>query len=380
MTSNTFCSVLVLMGLIGFSSVSRASESGWTRKANMPTARVALCACVVDGKIYAIGGAPRYQVVTPIVEQYDPVTDTWTPKAGMRTARAFFGASVVNGRIYVVGGSAGPAHLSSCEEYDPVANTWTDRASMPTARAHLSAVAVGSKLYAIGGLTKSSSQALRVVEEYDPIADAWTRKTDMPAGSGTVFCSAIDGIVYFPGGGPTGGQGTDQAVRTVQAYDPAADAWTTLAQMLTARAFFPTCAMNGKLYAIGGCQNAYNSSELLSMEAYDPATDTWWRMAPMQVKRKALAAAVVNGKIYAIGGVSQGGWEPTLSTVEEYDPTPTVSIVPSGLILKIFWNGILESNDTLDGLSWQDVNPPAYPWLVNPNSAGAMKFYRARGL
>jgi hypothetical protein len=96
----------------------------------------------------------------------------------------------------------------------------------------------------------------------------------------------------------------------------------------------------------------------------------------MQVKRKSPAAAEVNGKIYAIGGNSQGGFDSTLSTVEEYDPQPTVSLLRTGSILKVHWNGILESSDAVDGPNWQALNPGVWPYTIS--LAGPMKFFRAR--
>ncbi|MEN6428514.1 MAG: LamG-like jellyroll fold domain-containing protein [Phycisphaerales bacterium] len=326
--------VVLASGFMTATFLSLSAQAGWTRKADMPTARTSLAACVVDGKIYAIGGAPQNQVVTATVEQYDPGTDTWTPKASMQTPRAFFGASEVNGRIYAVGGWAqGGAYLASCEEYNPVADTWTTKASMSTGRCFLSTVAVGGKLYVLGGGTRVGGNSLNdptmtllTVEEYDPVTDTWTRKADLPRlHGGPGAASEADGTIYFAGAGDTLmiGTGSDRGVPLVDAYDPATDTWTTKASMLTARAFFSSCATSGKIYAIGGCvTGAYNSSETFSIEAYDPATDTWSWMPDMQFKRKGLASAAVNGKIYAIGGVPNAGWEPALAIVEEYDLTP----------------------------------------------------------
>ncbi len=55
---------------------------------------------------------------------------------------------------------------------------------------------------------------------------------------------------------------------------------------------------------------------------------------------------------------------------------PTVSLALSGNALKVYWNGILESGDTVDGANWQTLNPPTWPYTtsrINP-----MKFFRAR--
>jgi len=309
---------VVVASLLSIASICSAVEGTWTRKADMPTARSGLCASVVDGKIYAIGGGPSSGVRIRTVEQYDPATDMWARKADTQIPRCFFGASTVNKKIYVIGGfsSSGGTHLASVEEYDPVLDTWTIKASMPTARDHLATAAIGDKIYAIGGL--SNNITLRAVEEYDPASDTWTRRSDMPAPRMQVSCSTVDGILYVMGGGIF-----QQSLQsTVEAYDPVSDTWTTKAPMPTARVFFSTCVMDGKIFAIGGCRDPYNSSELSSVEMYDPATDTWTIIDDMPTARKALATASVNGKIYAIGGQPVAGWDATLSTVEEYQLIP----------------------------------------------------------
>jgi len=82
------------------------AQSPWTQKAtDMPTGRWDFSTCVVDGKIYAIGGAgPIYQALRTM-EVYDPVMDMWiTTKTDMPTARQGFSTSVVDGKIYAIGG------------------------------------------------------------------------------------------------------------------------------------------------------------------------------------------------------------------------------------------------------------------------------------
>ena len=94
----------VIVTILGMTYICHAGEGKWTRKSDMPTARSGLCASVVDGKVYAIGGGPSTGVVITTVEQYEPTTDTWTSKANMQFARGFLSTSVVNGKIYAIGG------------------------------------------------------------------------------------------------------------------------------------------------------------------------------------------------------------------------------------------------------------------------------------
>ncbi|MHC4707177.1 MAG: Kelch repeat-containing protein [Planctomycetota bacterium] len=178
----------------------------WTEKAPMPTARTVISTSVADGKIYAIGGFVRPGVwtqekVTSVVEAYDPATDTWTTKAPMPTARGFLATGVVNGKIYAIGGAtyAGGGTLSTVEEYDPATDTWTTKAPMPMARTtFLAASTVNGIIYVIGGARGGST--LSTVEAYDPATDTWTTKAPMPTARAFLATSAVNGKIYAIGG------------------------------------------------------------------------------------------------------------------------------------------------------------------------------------
>lgn len=85
---------LMLITLLGFSSISLAEEGKWTKKADMSIAREFLSTSAVDGKIYAIGGRAQKSVLS-IIEEYDPATNKWTKKSNMSTARWGLSASAV---------------------------------------------------------------------------------------------------------------------------------------------------------------------------------------------------------------------------------------------------------------------------------------------
>ena len=79
-----------------------------------------MCAGVVDGTIYAIGGSATGNDFLSIVEAYNPLTDTWTEKASLLTPTSYQAGSVVNGRIYVIGGRRGGSNsLPTVQEYTP---------------------------------------------------------------------------------------------------------------------------------------------------------------------------------------------------------------------------------------------------------------------
>ena len=299
---------LMFIGLLGMTSISLAAGGAWTKKADMPTARTDLSTCVVDGKIYAIGGGAGPFLST--VEVYDPTTDTWAAAADMPTGRGALATSVVNGKIYAIGGKGGSGTV---QEYDPETATWTKKASMPTKRVYLSTSVVNDKIYAIGGTPWDT--VLATVEEYDPVKDKWTKKADMPTARSGLSTSVVDGKIYAIGGWKPGAQPDGIQLSTVEEYEPTTDTWTTKTDMAIARVRLSTSVVNGKICAIGG--GGKGVTLFPTVEEYEPLTDTWTKKADMPTARLSHSASVVNGKIYAIGG-SDG--ITVFPTVEEDTP------------------------------------------------------------
>jgi RNA polymerase sigma factor (sigma-70 family) len=238
----------------------------WSSKSPMPTARIINSSVsVVDGIIYAIGGGN----MIPTVEAYDPKIDKWVKKADMNVGRNNLCTCVVNGRIYAIGGLGGnPAALtplSALEEYDPVKDMWTKKSDMPTPRDSLCAAAVKGKIYVIGGESVFGADwgpGLSILEEYDPTTDKWTRKADMLTPRLGVTAVVLNDKIYV-----IGGRDTKPFYPIVEIYDPATDKWTSAPNMQSPRAFPGCCELNGKIYAIGGWNV---DSALSSVEEYDP--------------------------------------------------------------------------------------------------------------
>ena len=84
-------------------------------------ARQNMGVCMVDGKIYVIGGTRLHKLIFSTVNVYDPATDTWTIEDGMPGQRAGLSADLVNGKIYAIGGWTTPGYsglVSTVEEWD----------------------------------------------------------------------------------------------------------------------------------------------------------------------------------------------------------------------------------------------------------------------
>jgi len=90
------------------------------------------------------------------VEMWDPKTNTWSPRAPMPLAVQSAGAALgADGRIYVVGGTprfSNPKPVARVQVYDPRTNTWSRGPSLRTRRQGHAVVATPEgRIYAIGG-------------------------------------------------------------------------------------------------------------------------------------------------------------------------------------------------------------------------------------
>jgi len=171
----------------------------------MPTARESVASCVVDDKIYVLGGVPEaFDNPLTTNEHYDPSSDSWSIMASMASARAWMVAGTVNGKCYVIGGydTDSGTTLGLVEEYDPASNSWRDRASMPTSRWDHASAVVGGLIYVFGGT--DGFKIIHEVEVYDPAGDQWTTLGPMPAPPSLSINAGMNDAWYNPA---THGQG-----------------------------------------------------------------------------------------------------------------------------------------------------------------------------
>ena len=301
---------LVLVSSVLILPDARAQNGAWTLKTQLSAARGASSACVVDGRIYVIGGTTS----SPFSglgdnEVYDPSLNTWETNWPMPTPRGWLSSAVVNDTFYAIGGDW-PMATDIVEAYDPVTDTWATKQSMLSPRRAAQAGVVDGIVYNVGGNTTERS-----CEAYDPATNTWTSKPMMPGSGGDVAVTVYNGLVYTFGGGMD-----NISYNNVYAFDPRTDTWSPKRDMPTARFAFQTYLVGGKIYAVGGCQT--RATTLNTVEAYDPVNDTWETLENMPGKLAWFSGAVVDGRIYVIGGSKDFGKTST-ADVWEYDPAFT---------------------------------------------------------
>jgi hypothetical protein len=141
-------------------------------------------------------------------------------------------------------------------------NFWARKAPMPTARYTLAVGVVNNVLYAVGGGAQAVS--FRTVEAYTPGSDSWTTKALLPEarsllnGAGT-----INGVLYVAGGANPQGFATT----TLYAYSPSTNTWTTKRPMFLSAACGASAVLGNKLYvysSAAGCGPVGNATALRS--------------------------------------------------------------------------------------------------------------------
>ena len=359
--------ILMLTVLSVISVVSLGAEEDWTQKANMPTLRSGFTTCVINGKIFAIGGYVDGlgDLSLATVEMYDPKTDTWERKADMPTARTDAATSVVDGKIYAIGGTVlsrfevdvlingevkriprwEAEDIPTVEMYDPATDTWMQKADMPTPRNTKTCV-IDGKIYAIGGTSnKVKSFRLDTVEVYDPATDTWAKANKMNHARAGAAVSVVDGKIYVMGGIglPMILNHPGHFLSSIEVYDPKRNNWREIGDMPNAKSNHTASVINGKIYVLGGYfrNQGQQAKSFKTVEIYHPRTGRWTQKPDMPDAQVGHKAEVIQGNIYIFNDVAHN--DVPFATVEVYDTGERQGVDPTGKLLKT-WGIIKKVN------------------------------------
>jgi N-acetylneuraminic acid mutarotase len=247
----------------------------WQNRAAAPTARQEVASAVADGRVWVIGGLTAAGA-SAVVESYDPVADRWAPgpalpfavhhaaaatyhgeivviggfvaapglydrasdrvlalRAGawvdlprLRRPRGAAAAAVVGDVVVLAGGRNDAALIGPTEVFD--GSGWRDAEAIPTRRDHLSAASDGRSLFTVGGRFLSPAALSAALERFDPVANAWERLPAMPTargGQGATMAASSAGTSRLV---VAGGEDPSGVYEEVEAYDVAAQRWSTL--------------------------------------------------------------------------------------------------------------------------------------------------------
>lgn len=193
--------------------------NSWKTKKEFPFSTGANTSCVLNDKLYILGGLKDFADKDTSGQKqamfYDPAKDSWTILPSMLYSRGEGAtASVYDDKIYVFGGlhaiSETPERLfivGKTEMYDPVLNKWTELANIPIPVVNHISVVHNDKIYLFGGdigtFKTWQSFGSNIIQEYDPSIDKWTIMEGMPFNLGNMTGQKVGNYVYIIGGYPS---------------------------------------------------------------------------------------------------------------------------------------------------------------------------------
>lgn len=195
---------------------------------------------------------------------------------------------------------------------------WDEKAPMITARGGLKAAVLDGEIYAIGGRSSDFPENnLATVEAYNPATDAWRVSVAMAQGRLSPVTEVINGKLYAMAGlNKVQQDGIFEILNSVEVYDPEMGTWVFKAPMPNGRYGASSAVVDDIIYVFGGSDK--NSDALDNLEGYNTLMDSWGTYAAIPTPRTASGAVALEDKIYVIGGQSASA--ESLDVVEVYDP------------------------------------------------------------
>jgi hypothetical protein len=192
--------------------------------------------------------------------------------------------------------------------------------------------------------------------------NTWTTKAPMSQARGELGVATVNGKIYAIGGcNSTNFSQTNIIITTNEKYDPVTNIWVSRAPMPRAMWSFAIAAYKDKIYCFGNGLT----------QVYDPAADSWENKTAMPTSRDGVQANVLGDKIYIVGGDTDSPtninevYDPQTDTWGTRAPLPTpveryASAVFDGK-LYVFGGGKAYLNLTLGNIT-QIYNPKTDSW------------------
>lgn len=209
----------------------------------------------------------------------------------------------------------------------PPSGAWETRAPLLGGpRQETGVAALGGEVYVVGGFVPGGL-LVATVEAYDPATDAWRPIADLPqplhhanvaaVADRLVVAGYLEGLTFTARG-------------EVLVYDPSTDAWEARTAMPTGteRGASGVAVHDGLVFLFGGLRGG----ALDDVWVYDVAGDVWGVAADLPSPLDHMAAATIGDHIYVVGGrdADIGShtdallvYEPATDTWTDATPMPT---------------------------------------------------------
>jgi N-acetylneuraminic acid mutarotase len=210
-------------------------------------------------------------------------------------------------RIVLIGGGnmdEGHESYKRSDHLDVATGEWSVCTSMTNRRGTFKteAVALGGLVVVVSG---DDDDAVGTLEAYDPLTDTWEDLPPLPQRLMLVAAASEGKKLYISGGiDKATGQYSDAVFCLNKAGNPGEE-WTTLkSKLLSPRVGHASASINGALWIAGGqfADSDNGSSSASSVEVYDLESQKWVKGPSMIAERIWFRLLVIQDTLYAIGG------------------------------------------------------------------------------
>ena len=296
-------------------NISTGSPGSWASRTSMPIARAGMGSGVIRNAsgqdiMYVVGGQTLSSDALSRMDSYNASTKAWTRRADLPAARMLPGVAALNGKLYVVNGltprsqTGVQSPTKTLYAYTPSTNSWTRKADMPVATYAGEVAAIGRYLYVVTGFLPALTPGPARLYRYNPATNSWTERARPPQACGVCAGGVINGKLYLLG------------YQSVNMYDPAANQWKTVHNMEEAdwspyadspfrNSSNDGVTLNQQLYVIGGSSGEGYSRTVF---AYNPVTNSWSKKADMIRRRLWHTVGKVKDGAGVLQIIATGGW------------------------------------------------------------------------
>jgi len=327
------------IGVVDSLNIVKVNEDGdfhperlkWKSAASSPIEREEAQSLVFDGKLFVLGGYRKGFTATPRVDVYDAVKNKWSRKKDMpySITHAAVAADSDGHSFWFLGGFEGsftkkpdghsesPPATKKTYRYDAATDKWTRMPNMPNSHGGGGAGIVDGKLYFFGGADlhrEYDRKEMYVLNLANPTA--WTRGIDFVSPRNHLGGITVNGRIYAIGG-QTGLEGDGIPINRLDVFDPAANAWSRLADMPEKLSHFnaATVLYDRYIITVGG-ENPHHEGRKLVF-CYDTEKDEWSRMTDLPGSRRAGVAGIVGTKLIQSTGFYRPQGQTTTTWVAE---------------------------------------------------------------
>ncbi|NPC43342.1 kelch repeat-containing protein [Nocardioides sp. zg-1230] len=219
-------------------------DSGtWTTSSiELPLGLASFEGAAIGDRIFVVGGLDETSRPTDFAAVLDTSTGTWEELPRLPHARYAHTVTLHDGRIYVIGGGSAKGPVPAVDVLDVASMSWSPGTPMPHARGSHDTVSTTAGLYVLGGWWRGAPS--RLVQLYDPEAGSWSDGPTLPEPTARGGAAMLDERLWVTF--------HDFAAT----FDLSTREWTPTNHPPLSRHGHGFAALDGALYAIGGCQES----------------------------------------------------------------------------------------------------------------------------